>query len=266
MAPLRIGLATVPNHPAFEDRLRTIDRFLTDAAAQGVAIVCFPETYLPGLRGFDFPVPPPDQPRQQAALERVRASAERTGVAVILGMEWQTELGLHNVAFVISRAGVVEGYQTKNQLPLEEEPYYVPDGKRRLFEVDGVPFGITICHEGWRYPEATRWAALRGAKIVFHPQMTGSDNSGPTLTRWGDPDAPYYEKAMLMRSIENTVYFASVNYALRYPESATSLIGPEGELLAHAPYREESLLVYELDTERATGLIAKRYQPDSYCD
>ena len=135
------------------------------------------------------------------------------------------------------------------------------EGSRRLFEVDGVPFGITICHEGWRYPESVRWPAARGAKVVFHPQLTGSDLTGPTLTRWGDPDAPYYEKAMLMRSIENTVYFASVNYAFRYQESATSVIGPEGDLLAHVPYGDEQLLVYDLDLDQGDRLPRQAVQP-----
>jgi predicted amidohydrolase len=261
---LRIGLAAARNAPTFDERLATVHRFLEEAAAREVAIVCFPEAYLPGLRGFDFPVPPPDQRRQEAALEAVRAAAGRLGVAVVLGMEWETAAGLHNVAFVITRAGEIAGYQAKNQIPLEEAPYYAPDGGRRLFAIDGVPFGITICHEGWRYPEGVRWAATRGAKLVFHPQLTGSDQSGPTLTRWGDPDAPYYEKAMTMRAIENTIYFASVNNAFRYQESATSLIGPEGECLAHVPYGEERLLVYDIDLARATGLIAKRYNPDFF--
>src|SRR5262245_44908567 len=263
-ATLRIGLAAVQNAPTVEERLQTLDRFLDEAAAQGVAIVCFPETYIPGLRGQDFEVPAHDQCRQQAALDAICASARRHGVAVVVGMEWETEAGLHNVAFVVGRDGTVAGYQPKNQIPVEEEPYYVAAGGRRLFEIDGVPFGVTICHEGWRYPEATRWPALRGAKVVFHPQLTGSDRTGPTLERWGDPACPYYEKAMLMRSIENTVFFASVNYAMRFQDSATSLIDPEGELLAFVPYGEEQLLVYDLDLERATGLIAKRLNPAFY--
>ena len=261
---LRIGLAAAANHPSVEERLTTIDRFLAEAAGQDVAIVCFPETYIPGLRGQDFDVPQPDQDRQQAALDEVAVMAKRHSVAVVIGMEWATDLGLHNVAFVIDRDGVVQGYQAKNQIPLEEAPHYVPDAKRRLFAVDGVPFGITICHEGWRYPEATRWAAVRGAKVVFHPHLTGSDQSGPTLKQWGDPDAPYYEKAMLMRSVENTVWFASVNNAMRYQESATSLIDPEGECVAYVPYGEEQLLVYDLDLTLATGLIARRYDPALY--
>jgi predicted amidohydrolase len=261
---VRIGLAAVKNVPSVAERLETVKRVLGEAAAREVAIVCFPETYIPGLRGCDFPVPPPDQRSQREALEEVRAAAAAHGVATVIGMEWETAAGLHNVAFVISRRGEVLGYQAKNQIPPEEEPFYVPDGRRRLFEVDGVPFGIAICHEGWRYPESVRWAATRGARLVFHPQLTGSDRTGMTIERWGDPAAPYYEKAMVARSVENTIYFASVNYALRYQDSATSLLGPEGECLAHVPYGQEQLLVHDVDLARATGLYARRFNPALY--
>lgn len=261
---LRIGLASTANLADRDERLTTVVQFLERAAAETVAIACFPETYLPGLRGMDFEVPPHDQQWQQYALETVRVASARAGVAAIVGMEWATPAGLVNTAFVTSRRGEVLGHQTKNQIPLEEAAHYVPGNTRHLFEVDGVPFGITICHEGWRYPEATRWAARRGAKIVFHPHLAGSDHAGPTLTRWGDPDAPYYEKAMLMRSIENTIYFASVGTAFRYQEAATSLIDPEGTLIAHAPYGESHLLVQEIDLRLATGLIASRFAPERY--
>ncbi|MGD9892423.1 MAG: carbon-nitrogen hydrolase family protein [Dehalococcoidia bacterium] len=263
-ANLRIGLAAVRNAPSVDDRLQTLDRCLGEAAAQDVAIVCFPETYLPGLRGLDFPVPPPDQHRQRAALDAVCASARRHGVAAVVGMEWESAVGLHNVAFVVARDGAILGCQAKNQIPPEEEPYYVPDGRRQLFEVDGVPFGIAICHEGWRYPESTRWAAVRGARLVFHPQLTGSDHTGTPIERWGDPDSPYYEKAMVARSVENTIYFASVNYAMRYQESATSLLSPDGDCLAYVPYGQEQLLVCDLDLSRATGFTARRLNPAFY--
>jgi predicted amidohydrolase len=67
-----------------------------------------------------------------------------------------------------------------------------------------------------------------------------------------------------MRSIENTIYFASVNNAMRYQESATSLIGPEGDCLAYVPYGQEQLLVHDLDLSLATGQIAKRFNPAFY--
>jgi predicted amidohydrolase len=263
---LRIGLASARNAPTIEARLDIVNRMLDEARARQVAIVCFPEAYLPGLRGGDFAVPSPDQSRQQALLASLAEAAATRHVAIVMGMEWETPAGVHNVAFVIDRDGTVQGYQAKNQIPPVEEPFYVADGKRRLFEIDGVPFGITICHEGWRYPEAVRWSAARGAKIVFHPQLTGSDEQGPTLNGWGDPAAPYYEKAMIARAAENEIYFASVNCAMRFQDSATSLINPDATCAAFVPYGEEQLLVLDLDLAAATGLYAKRYDPGLYPD
>lgn len=261
----RIGLAAVGNYPQVARRLDTIDRMMAEAAGRDVAIVCFPETYIPGLRGMDFAVPAWGPAAQEAALTRVRESARRTGVAMVLGMEWLDGPGLPlNVAVVIDRDGEMIGYQTKNQVAPAEEPFYRPGTDRRLFEVDGVPFGITICHEGWRFPESVRWPARRGAKVVFHPHVTGSDDEGTAMTRWGDPDAPYYEKAMLMRATENTVWFASVNCATRLQESATSLIDPDGACVAYVPYGDERLMVHDIDLDRATGYYAHRFDPALY--
>jgi predicted amidohydrolase len=260
-ATLRIGLAAVPNHSRFEDRLATVERTLDEAGERDVAVACFPEAYLPGLRGMDFPVPAANQRRQAEALASIQAAAQRCRVAAVIGMEWERGDSLYNVAVVVSREGTLLGYQTKNQIPPQEEPYYAPGRGRSLFSVDGVPFGIAICHEAWRYPETVRWAAARGASVVFHPQLTGSDTEGLTPRRWGDPDAPYYEKAMLMRGIENTIYFASVNCAMQRQESATTLIGPNGACLAHVPYGKAMLLVRDLDLRAASGFYAKRLDP-----
>jgi predicted amidohydrolase len=185
-------------------------------------------------------------------------------VAVILGMESISEAGRQIAAHVIDARGDVLGCQTKNQLDPSEDAFYVPGTTRRVFEIAGVKLGIAICHEGWRYPETVRWAAVRGARVVFHPQLTGSDRDGVLPTGWGAPSGPYYEKAMLMRAVENTIYFASVNYALLSPESATSLVDPSGRCQAYLPYGQEGLLVQTIDPERATGLLALRYAPDRY--
>jgi predicted amidohydrolase len=130
--------------------------------------------------------------------------------------------------------------------------------------VNGLTFGVAICHEGFRYPETVRWAAVRAAKVVFHPHCTGSDRTGIRPTQWAASDGPYYEKAVMCRALENTVYVASVNYAFRYPESATSLIDPAGACLAHLPYGEAGVLVREIDLASATGLLAHRYAPERY--
>lgn len=259
-----IALASPRVATSLDDGLEKIDRLMSEAAAKGAEIVCFPEAYIPGLRGQDFEVIPFDPWHQEQVLQTVSACARRHALSTILGMERLTEGGRQIAAFVIDGQGRNEGFQTKNQLDPTEDRFYVPGDTRRLFEVNGVKFGIAICHEGWRYPETVRWAAVRGAKIVFHPQLTGSQQNGKRLTQWGAADAPYYEKAMMMRSIENGIYFASVNYALRFQESATSLINPNGQCQAHLPYGEEGVLLATIKVEDATGLLASRYAPERY--
>lgn len=259
-----VALASPRVASSLDEGLDKIKRFLSEASAQDADIVCFPEAYLPGLRGQDFNVLPFDQTHHEQVLRAVAQWARVYEVATILGMERLTEAGRQIVAVVIDALGQIQGYQTKNQIDPTEDQFYVPGNTRRLFEINGVKFGVSICHEGWRYPETVRWAAVRGAKIVFHPQHTGSHQEGVLLTRWGAADAPYYEKAMMMRSLENTIYFASVNYALPFQESATSLIAPSGQCQAYLPYGQEGVLVQTVNLEEATGLIATRYAPDRY--
>jgi predicted amidohydrolase len=259
-----VGLASPRPASSLDDGLARVDRLLAQASAQGAQVVCFPEAYLPGLRGQDFEVFPFDAAAQERALQAVAHSARTHGVAVIMGMERFTDAGRQIAAYVIDARGTVLGCQTKNQLDPSEDPFYVPGDTRRLFEIDGVRFGVCICHEGWRYPETVRWAAVRGASIVFHPQLTGGQTQGASPAEWGAADSPYYEKAMMMRSRENTIYFASVNYALRFPDSATSLIAPSGECQAYLPYGQEGVLVQTIDPAQATGLLATRYAPDRY--
>lgn len=261
---MRIGLATAPVPMSLEHSLRNILDFMDQAASFDVDLLCFPEAYLPGMRGQHFSIPLCEQAELREALEIVcKASAEHE-MGVILPMEWPSEQGRYNLVQVISPEGKIMGRQCKTQLDPDEEGIYIPGRGRQIFEMNGVKFGVVICHEGWRYPETVRWSACRGAQIVFHPQCTGSNTTGRTSQAWGDPDGPYYEMAMVCRSVENGIFFASVNYALDYQDSATSLVAPDGSCLAHQPYGQPGLLVQQLELELATGLTARRYAPDRY--
>ncbi|MEO8035563.1 MAG: carbon-nitrogen hydrolase family protein [Acidobacteriota bacterium] len=261
-----IALASPRVAASIDEGLEKTRRLMGEAAAQGAKIVCFPEAYLPGLRGLDFEVPRFDETQQQRVLAAASQWARELRIAVILGMEWLTAGERRIAAAVVDASGTIQGVQTKNQLDPAEEALYVPGDTRRLFEIDGLAFGIAICHEGFRYPETVRWAASRGAKIVFHPHCTGSDHAGTPLTQWGSPAAPYYERAVMCRALENTIYVASVNYAFRHQESATAFINPSGQCVAYLPYGEEGVVVHDLDTKDATGLLASRYAPERYRD
>ena len=259
-----MALASPRVASTLDEALEKIRSLMAEAAEQGAEIVCFPEAYVPGLRGQDFEVFPFDQAAEERALRAVSQWARERRIAAILGMERATDQGRQIVSVVIDASGSVRGEQTKNQIDPTEDRFYVPGNTRQLFDLEGLRFGVAICHEGWRYPETVRWAAVRGAAIVFHPQHTGAEREGVVRTSWGEAGAPYYEKAMTCRSIENTIYFASVNYALRFQESATSLIDPAGKCQAHLPYGQEGVLVQAIDLEKATGVLARRYAPERY--
>src|SRR4051812_38248957 len=263
---MKIALASPGVAPSIDDGLEQVHRFMAEAAARGAAIVCFPENYIPGLRGVGFEGPPFEPADEARVIDAVGRRAGQLGIATILGAEHIAPAGRQIAAFVFDARGMLQGIQVKTQLDPTENRYYVPGESRRMFEVDGVPFGIAICHEGFRYPESVRWAATRGAKIVFHPHCAVAERACVLPAEWGAKDSAYYEKAMMMRSIENTIYFASVNYALQYPESATSVIDPSGRCVAYLPYGQEGVLIENIDLDKATGLIAKRFAPERYLE
>lgn len=259
-----IALASPAVARSLDDGLDKVRRLSADAARRGASIVCFPEGYLPGLRGQDFEVLAYGLIEHERVMAAVARSARDSRIATIFCGERLLDEGRQLAAYVFDADGALLGCQTKNQLDPSEDAHYVPGTGRSIFEAGGLRFGIAICHEGWRYPETVRWAAVRGAAVVFHPQHTGYERKGPTLTEWGSRGGPYYEQAMLMRSRENAIYFASVNYALRFQESATTIVDPDGNCQAYLPYGEEGVLVQAIQPSRATGVLAHRLAPERY--
>ncbi len=121
-----------------------------------------------------------------------------------------------------------------------------------------MTFGIVICHEGWRYPETVRWAARRGAQVVFHPQFHEAEPGSYRPSSYADPANTFHEKAVLCRAAENTCYFATVNYAADGSPTTSAVARPDGTLLGYQPYGQTGLFVADLDLGLATGLLASR--------
>jgi predicted amidohydrolase len=263
---MKVALASPAFPKSISDGLFKAGKLIQEAARQQAKIICFPESYIPGYPLENHAVEKHTSEKLQAALDKVCEMAKENSIAVIMPMDWYSTNGVLNVAQVISATGELLGYQAKVQLDPTEDNTWIAGKERNIFEVNGVRFGISICHEGFRYPETVRWAARQGATIVFHPHCSGSNVEGVQLVEWGNKNNPYYEKAMMMRALENTIYFASVNYAMRFHESGTALIGPDGTCIAHEAYGQEGVLVVEIDPSLATGLLAKRFKPEYMLD
>ncbi len=179
-------------------------------------------------------------------------------VAVILGTERIVERALRASAFVVNSDGTATRFQDKVQIDPSEEHVYTAGAGRRVFSTGGVKFGIAICHEGWRYPETVRFAAQRGAKILFHPHFHEAEPGGYRPVSFADPAKTFHEKALLGRAAENTRYVATVNCAGEGTPTTSAIVRPDGTLLCYQPYGREGLLVADLDLDAATGLLASR--------
>src|SRR5262245_57930443 len=258
MTTVRIALANLPFPPSPRESVALAERTIADASAQRAAIVCFPEAYVPGYRDPGKNVPPVDMAFLEGAWSTIAAAAAKARVAVVLGTERIVDSRTRLCALVIDADGTIQGFQDKVQLAPQEETTYAAASERRTFRVGALTFGISICHEGWRYPETFRWAARRGAQVVFHPHFHEAAPGSHRPTTFAEQANSFHEKALLCRAAENTCWVATVNCASAGSPTTSAFVRPDGTLLAFQPYGEAGLLVADLDLTLATGLLAQR--------
>jgi len=257
-AKVRIALANTRIAATSDDSVDLATAAIAEAGRRGAQIICFAECYVPGYRWPGTALPAPDRRFLERAWSTVASAAAKANTAVVLGTEKVTAQGLLISALVIHSDGTVAGWQDKVQLDPSEEATYVAGEGRQMFHAGPLTFGVVICHEGWRYPETVRWAARRGAHVVFHPHAHVAEAGSYRPATFADPANTFHEKAMLCRAAENTCYFASVNCASEGSGTTSAVIRPDGTVQCYQPYGVDGLLIADLDLTLATGLLAAR--------
>jgi len=265
MSTYRIALANIRFPKSREESVTLAEEAIAEASNERADVICFPECFVPGYRGMNKGVLPPDPVFLERAWSSIASAAARANVAVILGTERVVGDAVLASALVINRDGSVAGFQDKVQIDPSEDTIYSPGSGRQVFQVDGLKFGVAICHEGWRYPETVRVAVRGGAHVVFHPHFHQAEPGSYEPSSFADPANSFHEKAALCRAAENTCYFATVNYAGAGSPTTSAVVQPDGTLLAHQPYGKEGLLVADIDITLATGLLASRYKSVELC-
>ncbi len=248
---LRLGLAQTSQVGDFDRNAATILRFIDDAAAQGVQLLCFPETQTVGYRvdiaNIDDPVP-------VAKLNELhREVARRCGqakMACVLGTEIPLESDPqggkpYNAALVVDETGRILGAHKKTRLTPLDAVAYTHGTDIETWDLCGTRVGVVICFEGFRFPESTRACVGAGARLVLHPQSN--------TTRPNDWKIPVHKAMIVTRACENTIWFASCNSCLiPHQNCPTMIVAPDGRIQAEAPMQQEHLLVADLDLDLAT--------------
>ncbi len=243
---LKIALAQVRQTADLNDNRAAILQSVADAVAQGVQILCFPETQTVGYR---VDISSPEALVPAAWLDELHAEVAHccgaAGMACILGTETPTEGKPYNTALVIGEEGEILGAHHKTMLTPLDAVAYAKGSEQHTFELFGVTVGVVICFEGLRFAQTTAACVRRGAQILFHPQNN--------TTRPNDWKVPIHHAMIVTRAAENTVWFASCNACLPPHQNSRSLIvSPDGRIHGQTELCREELLVRDIDVEQAT--------------
>ncbi|MFN7978758.1 MAG: carbon-nitrogen hydrolase family protein [Vicinamibacterales bacterium] len=258
MATVRIALAHLPYPKSPEASVTRAVDAIAEAGRAGALVVAFPECYVPGYRTTAHPALPPTAAFLDDAARQVAEAARRAGVAVALGTERIVDRHHRITTLVVDRDGTVRPFHDKLQLDPSEEPMWRAGDTRHVYTVGSLTFGLAICHEGWRYPETVRWAARRGAQLVFVPHFHEAEPGTYRPTTFLEAGNTFHEKALVCRAAENTIWIAAVNYAGEGAPTTSAVIRPDATVLSWQRYGEAGLHLADLDLSLATGLLASR--------
>lgn len=231
-----------------------LDR-LRESRKQGADLTIFPECALTGYcfenlvetRPFAQPVPGP-------ATTTVAGVLAAQGGAAIVGMvEQASDVGIHNVAVLVTGKGVVATYR-KIHLPhlgldqfssYGQQPFAVRELEFANSPRSGTAtlrVGMSICYDS-AFPESIRILSLLGADLIALP--TNFPTGAESMT----------DHVIRTRALENSVYFACCNRVgtergFRFI-GGSQIVDPAGQVLAKAGEMEETILIADIDPARA---------------
>lgn len=179
-----------------------IKKQISDAVAEGVEVVCFPELSITGYTCADLFFTQQLQRDALLALEDVCAFTRNLPIIVLVGAPLKVDNNLYNCAFVMTDGEVV-GVVPKVNLPNTGEFYEkrwfssgrdvleknvnsihpriplielwgndVPFGIDLLFATKDYSFGIEICEDLWSPLPVSTQLAIQGAEIIFNPSSS----------------------------------------------------------------------------------------------
>lgn len=248
---MRVRVGWVQNDPVRGDvtgNLAAVEAVLREAheAGRGADLWVLPELFATGylFAGRDEAADRAERVPGGPVGSALSAWAARFRCAVVAGLAEDAGDGrLFNSAVAVDAAGVRTLYR-KAHVFGEERAWAAP-GDRPFPVVDlaGIRVGLMICFD-WRFPEAARTLALRGAQVIAHP-------SNLVL--------PHCPDAMVTRALENGVFTVTAD-RVGHDEvggrradfvGRSRIVGPDGVVLSEGPADRAAWDVVAIDPARA---------------
>jgi len=161
----------------------------------------------------------------------------------VIGLAERSNLHIFNSAVLMGPRGYVGHYRKIHLFDREKEIFDPGNLPFAVFAVGAARVGLMICFD-WRFPEAARTLALRGAQIIAHPSNLVM---------------PYCQQAMITRALENAVFIATANRvgterragrAMTFTGNS-QIVASKGTVLADTPVSEPAIAVAEISPSAA---------------
>ncbi|CCO06963.1 nitrilase family protein [Desulforamulus hydrothermalis] len=241
MLDTRIGLVQMQAKVGrLNDNLAVMGRFVEEAAAQAVDIICFPEMCLQGYhreKAGEFA----QDITSSAFVTSLEQMAKLNNITVIAGMaERNGEAKPFITQIVVYPDGTVDKYR-KTHLGKSEQPYFSAGDDIKVFATAKAKFGIQICWDT-HFPELATILSLRGCEIIFAP------HASPSFV--GDR-RDIWLKYLPARAYDNTVFIGACNLVGEDGQGrifcgGALILDPKGNIVAEDFRGEASLLVADL--------------------
>jgi predicted amidohydrolase len=170
--------------------------------------------------------------------EMKRISAD-LNAAIVFGFPERSGADLFNSCALVLPDGQVFVYR-KIHLFMHEKEWFKPGDKPfTVHEFNGCRIGLMICFD-WRFPEAARALALRGAHLICHPS---------NLVH------PHCQAAMVTRCLENRIFAVTANRhgsERRGPFENTftgksQIVNPKGDILVSATNDKDEICFADIN-------------------
>jgi NAD+ synthase (glutamine-hydrolysing) len=173
MSRLRVGLAQVNAVVGdLDGNAAVVADVVGRAATDGCDLVVFPELVLTGYPPEDLLLRPDFVRHVDDALRVAAAATADTTTVAVVGFVDGSVGALGNAAAICAE-GRVRGVYRKRELPnysvFDEQRYFVPgDEPLMLWQVAGVPVGVTICEDAWVDGGPTAELGAGGASLIVN--------------------------------------------------------------------------------------------------
>ena len=270
---MKIALAQInPTVGDFDGNTRKILEF-TDRAVQGGAnLVLFPELAACGYPPADLLEKPAFVARAGQVIEEVAAKTADSKIAIVCGYVTSAHHGtgkhvMNSAALV--RNGRIEFVQSKMLLPFydvfDEQRYFAPAHRQRLFNLGGEHIALSICEDAWN--DKSFWEN----RLYNIDPVEELMHSGGSIVLNISASPYWHGKRRTRREMLAAIarhHCAPVvmvnqvggNDSLIFDGSSLAL-GRNGEVIAQASSFEEDLIF--VDTQTATGDIRSETNGES---